>query len=378
MKRALSLLLVSGLVLIGCSGSKTRLKTGKTMGGEVVEAEGMAPYKADDLTGTKAAALAAAQKAAVELVVGVYVTAKTRVEKAVAIEQNILTRTSGYVKKYDILKEWREGDWYKIRIRALVATDKIHEDLDSLGALKRPDVAYPRVALAIQEFVGEKPNKDASATRAVTQVLLSKGYKVVDLPASIRNEEDPIEAAQKMNRKTADLLLAGLARAQSLEYGKKEFGGMHSYRAGINFRVIEAETGEVMATVSQTASGIEATAELAAQKAFQQAAELMNSDLASLPNQLAQKAHLDLNIVGLKSFEALSKLQKSLATEPGVKDLYLRSYNQEDGVASIDLLVDRLSAQELAERAVRIGGADWSILQVGGRSVQLTATQAGR
>jgi len=378
MRRYLSLLLISGLVWVGCSGSKSQLKVGKTLGGEVVEAEGMAPYNAADLPGTKAAALAAAQKAAVELVVGVYVNSKTRVEKAVAIEQNILTRTAGYVKKYDIIKEWRDGDWYKMRIRALVTTDKIRDDLDSLGALKRPDVAHPRVAILLQEYVGEKLSKDGAATRALTQVLLSKGFKVVELPAAIRNEEDPIDAARKMNHKSAELLLAGLARAQSLDFGKKEFGGMSSYRASINFRVLEAETAEVMATVSQTASGIEATPVLAAQKAFAQAAELTAKDMAALPGQLAEKAHVGMTIIGLKSFEALGKLQKSLTSEPGVKDLFLRSYNQEEGLASIDILVDRLAPQDLAERAVRIGGSDWSVVQVHGRTVQLSASLAGR
>src|SRR5262245_13314525 len=128
MKRCGSLALALVFALTACSGNSKRLKTGKTVEGEVVEAEGMVPYNAADLPGTKAGALAAAQRSAVELVVGVYVTAKTRVEKAVAIEQNILTRTSGYVKRYEILSEGRNGDWYKMRIRALVSTQKIHED----------------------------------------------------------------------------------------------------------------------------------------------------------------------------------------------------------------------------------------------------------
>src|SRR5687767_12569834 len=109
------------LILSACSGSKPRIKAEKGMQGEVVEAEGTAPYNELDIPGSRAAALAAAQRAAVELVVGVYVNAKTRVDKAVAVEQNILANTSGYVKRYEVLKEGREGEWYKIRIRALVS-----------------------------------------------------------------------------------------------------------------------------------------------------------------------------------------------------------------------------------------------------------------
>src|SRR5437879_10733266 len=143
------------LMMSACAGSRTHLKTGKTLEGEVVEAEGMAPYKADDLPGTKAAALAAAQRSAVELVVGVYVNAKTRVDKAVAIEQNILTRSGGYIKRYEILSEGRSGDWYKMRIRALVSTKELHDDLDARGLLRQPAVGNPRVAVLLKEYIKE-------------------------------------------------------------------------------------------------------------------------------------------------------------------------------------------------------------------------------
>src|SRR5471032_295150 len=84
LKAFFSCALGAALIVSGCATS--RIKKAKNEEGEVVVAEGIAPYKADDLPGTKAASLAAAQRSAVELVVGVYVSAKTRVEKAVAIE----------------------------------------------------------------------------------------------------------------------------------------------------------------------------------------------------------------------------------------------------------------------------------------------------
>ena len=372
------LTVAAALALSGCAGSSKRLKTGKTMGGEVVEAEGLVPYHSDDLPGTKAAALAAAQRSAVELVVGVYVTAKTRVEKSVAIEQNILSKTAGYVKRYEILSEGRSGDWYKMRIRALVATGDIHDDLDSMGALRQPAVGYPRVAIALQEYVGEREHPSGDATQALSQVLLNIGYKVVDLPSSVRKDDDPIEAAKKINHQVAELLVAGYARAQAIEDTDNKLGGMSSYRANLSFRVIETGTGEVVGTVAETASGLDATPDVATQKAFQQAAALAQPDLTALPNQLAQKAHVAITLNGLKSFEVLNKFQKSLAAEAGVKDLYLRSYDQETGVASLDVLVDQVSPQDLAERAAKIGGAEWAVQQVSGRSVQISTSLAGR
>src|SRR6266478_3685841 len=86
-----------------------RLKVGETSEGEVVEAVGetMIDQSSDALM-IKKRALAEAQKKAVEMVVGVHVSAKTLVSKAIEIQSNILARTDGYVKKYDVLKEWQE------------------------------------------------------------------------------------------------------------------------------------------------------------------------------------------------------------------------------------------------------------------------------
>ena len=44
----------------------------------------------------------------------------------------------------------------------------------------------------------------------------------------------------------------------------------------------------------------------------------------------------------------------------------------------IDVLVGQISPQDLADRSVKIGGPEWSVYQVSGRSVQLSASQAGR
>ena len=378
MKSFLRLALIPALVFVAaCSHSKPRLKEGVMAEGEVVVAEGMAPFNGDDLPATKAVALAAAQKAAVELVVGVYVNAKTRVEKAVAIEQKILTQTEGYVKRYEILSEGRDGAWYKMKIRALVTTQKLRSDLEELGTLRQPGVGNPRVALAIQEWVGEKRQDGGSATRVLTQGLLNKGFRIVSLPASLTNMDDPADMARTMTRGSAEIVVAGLARAQSLGYTNKELGGMSSYRANLTFRVLEVGTGEVITTVSQTASGMEATPELSASKSLENAAEAAVKDLSTLPSDLQKRSQVEVTITGLKSFEVLSALQKGLAKQTGISDLFLRSYAQENGIAVLSVYSD-LSAQEVADSCVRIGGDAWSVYKVTGRSVQLSATLAGR
>src|SRR5258706_8115750 len=130
------MLLLPSMAFVGCAGSKSRLKVGETSEGEVVEAEGLSAVT-DDLIGTKRAALADAYKNAVEKVVGVFISARTMVDKAVTIQQNILGKTDGYVKKHEIIREGKEADGiYHTHIRALVSYQQVKHDLEELNVLE--------------------------------------------------------------------------------------------------------------------------------------------------------------------------------------------------------------------------------------------------
>src|SRR5204863_7150620 len=117
---------------------------------------------------------------------------------------------------------------------------------------------------------------------------IQKGFRVVELPHSINKDSDPSEVARSLSRGQAELIIAGLARAQPLDYEKK-MGGMHSYRAAITARVIEVGTGQVLTTFSQTASGLEGTPEIAGAKALAKVGELAVGDLATLPDELSKR-----------------------------------------------------------------------------------------
>src|SRR5260370_39423506 len=97
------------------------------------------------------------------------------------IESSILTHVQGYIKKYDILSEGRSGEWYKTHIRALVSTQQIHDDLDTVGLLRTPAVGNPRVAILLQEWVGDQRSPAGDAIRALSQGLLGHGFQVVTL-----------------------------------------------------------------------------------------------------------------------------------------------------------------------------------------------------
>lgn len=363
MKRNLSLLLALFLLaaplwmlLPGCAGSTPKLKVGQTAEGEVVEAEGMAAMT-NDLLAVKRAALEDARKNAVEKVVGVLISARTMVEKAITIQQNILAKTDGYVKNYEILKEGKEADGiYHTRIRAFVAFQQVKDDLKASDILKSPAVGNPRVAVLLDESVEGSEGQSTSCSDAIAQGLIEKGYKVVDRSelAAIRvaeatkdllagNSEKALKPiVQKLN---AEVVITGKASSQLLT--AQGLGGLISYRATLTGKALKAQTGEILATVSVQASGLDAIKEAAAQKSLANLGKNASSDLSGrIAQELARRSSVLVTVHGLPDLNRLSLIKDVLSKTPGVGELYMRSFS--DGTAEIEVKINTASSSDLA------------------------------
>ncbi|MBI4051618.1 MAG: hypothetical protein HY400_03845 [Elusimicrobia bacterium] len=348
------LIILSSLLIIGCSSTQ-RLKVGATEGGEVVEAEGMVPYNETDLPGTKSAALAAAQRSAVEKAVGVYVSAKTRVEKAVLVESKILANTSGYISKYDVLKEGRDGEYYKTRIRALVLLKKVGEDLENLGLLSA-EVGNPRVAVLIEETIDGNPSDSPDASNALSSALIDRGYIIVDRSAMAGAatqkiidavEKGDLEGAVDLGQQVkAEVVLVGQGQASELKNGAKDLGGFVSYRGRVSLQAVRSGTGQILATTSQEASGLNVNKPLAAAKALEGAAKLAGEEIAGKLLKSLKAQTLEIQIHQIKDLDQLKKFQENLSSQPEVKGVYLRNYSQ--GEASISISGTGINGEKMA------------------------------
>lgn len=341
---------------IGCAGSKPRLKLGETAEGEVVEAEGLSAVTSD-LIAVKRAALSDAFKNAIEKVVGLFISARTRVDKAITIEQSILGKTDGYIKKHDIIKEGKEADGlYHTHIRALVSYQQVQNDLKELDILQSPTVGNPRVAILLEETIGETETQSTSCSDALAQGLLERGYKVVDRSelAAIRVAEatkdllagnmdkalKPI--VQKLN---AEVVITGKATAGLLT--DQGLGGLISYRATITAKALKAQTADILATVSAQASGLDAVKEAAAQKALVQLGKNAANELAGkVASELARKSSVVVTVRKVANINRLSEVKDVLSKTPGVGDLYMRSFYE--GTAEIEVKINSATSNELA------------------------------
>lgn len=357
------------LALAACSGP--RLKVGQTQEGEVVEAEGLVPYRAEDLPGTQAAGLAAAQRSAVERVVGVIVSAHTRVDKAVAIEQNILARTSGYVKKYDVLSERKEGGYWKTRIRALVSFDSVASDLKSFGILDAKRAGDPRVAVLVDETVDGQPAETTHAGDALAAALLESGYVVVDRAsmagAAMQRMIDAVErgdvkaAGDLGSRIKAEVVVMGEGSASRLKDLDPRLGGFASYRARISAKAVRSGSGQVLASALRQASGMDVDPQAASAKALAAAARLLAEYLApQMAETLSSRSEVSLEVSGLRDVNELAALQQALRAG-GLGEARLRSYS----AGTAELSLSGTGAEEAASKLARIKSPALKVGEVG-------------
>lgn len=341
----------------GCASSqKPRLKLGESAEGEVVEAEGLSAVTGD-LIGVKRAALADAYKNAIEKVVGVFISARTMVDKAVTIQQNILGKTDGYIKKHEVIKEGKEADGiYHTKIRALVSYQQIQNDLKELDILQSPTLGNPRVAILLDETIEGSEGQSTACSDALTQGLLEKGYKVVDRSelAAIRvaeatkdllagNTEKALKPiVQKLN---AEVVITGKANGSLLT--AQGLGGLISYRGTLTAKALKAQTGDVLAAVSVQGSGLDATKEAAGQKAMAQLGKNAANDLSGkVASELSRRSSVLVTVRGLPDINRLGELKDLLSKTTGVGDLYMRSFSE--GTAEIEIKINTATSNDLA------------------------------
>lgn len=354
----------AALALAGCSHQ--RLKVGKTDDGEVIEAEGWAPYDAADLLGTKKRSLAEAQKKAVERVVGVFISAKTRVAQAVTLDQNILANVGGYIKKYDVLSEKSEEGFYKTVIRAHVLYKKVGDDLNGLGLI-RPDAppGNPKVMVVLAGTAGAD-GAESPAAGAVRKALVDRGFQVVDPAELVRkglakaaDEKALLGAGKALG---ADLVVTGQASARELT--DVRLGGFRSWRSRVEIQAMRAATAEVVSRRTQEASGLDPDPDIARAKSLENAGTLAAESLATeLSQVLSKRVTVSLRVSGLKGgLATVQRLTEELRLQPDIAQAVLEGFT--DGQAEIKVTTEGFTGDELAALLVKLKKYSFTIRSV--------------
>lgn len=151
------------------------LWAGATGASTVVESNGEAAITGDDVPSARLEAIARARWEAVERVAGVETKSSSFVNDYVLLDEAVIQRTSGVISESTVLAESREGDIYRVRIRARVGEDPARKAMNQVASNRAIAVYLPMVA----------PNGSIQETHEVVAKLIRRlikdGYEVVDV-----------------------------------------------------------------------------------------------------------------------------------------------------------------------------------------------------
>jgi len=320
---------------------------------EIVEAEGLAPLS-DDLIKSREIAISDAQKRAVELVVGVYVSAENFVSKAKLIEDNITGETEGYIEKYEILKEWKEEPFYKVKIKARVRKDDLTKKIEELN-LTPKEQTTATVSFWIKEKIDEQPSESSVVEKEIMQIFTDAGFTVSDRKPQeyykdIQNILDENPENLESNLKS-DIVVIG--DASSNFNTDKGLGGFISYRAIVSLKVIKNLNKDIITTLQETAGGVDLNKELAAKASLINVGRKSGKELKERIIKYFQE-HPYSNIVlkGETSINEINTLVRRIRALPTVKDCWLKSFSGNE--ALLEFIIKRGKISDVAKQIEQI------------------------
>lgn len=345
-----------------------------------VTATGMGAIIGGDAAHARDDAIEDALRKGIEQVLGTMVESETLTENFQLIEDNIMTKTRGYVQNYEVLSEGKRNDqMYEATVRMILKTANIQDDLDGIMTLmKRKNM--PRLMVLIDEQnIGETPGYHLvtaelnTAETALMNWFMAKGFRFVD-QATVK---------QNLDQQRADAILQGNA-AQAAAVGKmvgaevvitgkavaksnvtEAFGAqIRSQQATVAVRAIRTDTGDIIATamgqgahphIDDVQGGV-----MAIQKACDKlAGPLMTQILNQWQTEVSSGQTIVLNVQNVADYMQLNQFKNSLKYYVrGLETVNQRSFS--DGYAVLEVVM-KGSGDDLAQR---LSGKDMDGIQI--------------
>lgn len=344
-------------------------------------------------------ALSNAFRLAIEQVVGVMISSKTVVQDSQLLHDKIFSKSSGFIKTYVITQESFENNACRLHVRATVSTAHLNRGLGDAGLLSI-QMGKPRLALIIQErniatdLPASSPD-DSSAKSGIAEgviqgVLEKNGYNLVDretLVAIARQEGTisatevalPQEAAIRVAAKGgAEIMIIGQSVARA---GASAVSGtnMRSSQAQVAAKVVDADTGQIIASHSASAVSAHVNPSAAGAEAIRKAscelAESLNRQIIAAWRQRVSGTRTARVVIRGVAFDDISRLRELMKQRlNNVEETLERGYR--DDTLTLEVEING-TPRELAEEMSRtdMGGFRSRVLSYTGNTLNLQLTK---
>jgi hypothetical protein len=313
-----------------------------------VEATGYSAIVAGNETSAYEQAKRAALREAVEEGMGVLLSSQTLVENFVALEDHILTSTSGYVRSFDVVEHGKiDASTYQVKIEATVALGELHRSLEALDLLIE-SAGNPYIVILSQVPSEKDVGTAGLAMDTILREMLEKTsahFNFMTSPTSYNGET--IEDAARFGLESgADIVIRssthfskGAAKAVPYSRSSLEGLGLHSAVAALAIDALWTDTGEVFSSHVRTERAAASSLEEAGRKALYHGGEVLADSLVrDLVENWRQKVYSGrlVRLVVQASAKELSEFESDFSLLlGGVEKMYRRSYS--DGVAIYDI-----------------------------------------
>lgn len=302
---------------------------------QTIEVEGIAAVVNNDVGAARDRAVDDAKRKAVEQVMGAAVKAESTVQNNQLVEDKIISRASGFVKSYEIKSQFKDGDNYHVKIKAVVDAGKIADEVSQVTGVK------PRVIIMIAEQnVGATSYAywwgQRSFTSAMdimqTQIINgwgAKGFKFVEpsvlkgklkVTSAMKDPElDDSEAFSIARDADADIAIVG--KVMVTDGGPVMEGQrMRSFHAVGNLKVLNVDTGEIITAMDESAVSPHIDGNTGGRNAIKALAEKLSEPmqkaiLGKWTAEAAGASTIEVTVEGVAKPAMLRELTKFLTTE---------------------------------------------------------------
>jgi len=349
-----------------------------------VTAIGLGAILAGDVVKAKEDATNDALRKAVEQVVGLIIDAQTVTENFMVIEDNIYSKTTGYVQSYTVLNTiTRVDNSMEVTVKAIVKTGSLKNDLEGILTVLRSEGMPRLMVLVKEENISQhygSISRDLNTTEtALMNEMMNYGFPFVDAQTAKMNVAQDVlnaallgdaqVAADIAKRNGAEILVFGTAATTISQPPVMRSSGMKSCNANLNLRVVRADDAVIIATTGN--HGVAAHIDeltgstQALTKASKAAAQTLKDQIVEKfrKNQFSTR-QIQLQVFNITDFDQLNTLKNNLPYYiRGVKKIYQRHFGS--GSALFDIEITQKAETVAGEMAAKqIEGLQLDIIGV--------------